>query len=61
MEVRTAYIIKHAVGWTVGQVDGTMDGRLVVGLCEGPVGRNEGIREGPLGAMDGPVGRADGP
>ena len=33
----------------------------LVGLWEGPEGRKEGAREGPLGAMDGPVGRIDGP
>ena len=32
----------------------------MLGLREGPVGDNEGICEGPLGATDGPVGRTDG-
>ena len=44
----------------VGQSEATADGCLVLGLCEGPVGDNEGICEGPVGAMDGPVGRTDG-
>ena len=43
---------KQAVGWIVSEL---------VGLWEGPEGRKEGAREGPLGAMDGPVGRIDGP
>ena len=35
---------KQAVGWIVSEL---------VGLWEGPEGRKEGAREGPLGAMDG--------
>ena len=44
----------------VGQFEEIAEGCLVLGLCEGPVGDSEGVREGPLGAMDGPVGRTDG-
>ena len=45
------HIIKHAVGWTEG---------LLEGLCEGPEGNKVGVCEGSLGAMVDLEGRLDG-